>query len=969
MNTTRSVIAIAALSSLIACSSKEKSAAPPPPTQELAAQAKDASAADVAPAIPKVSLPTDENAPMATDEKVHQGKLANGLVYYIRPNRYPEKRAEFWLSVDAGSFQEDENQRGLAHFVEHMAFNGTKSFPKNDLVSTLQDLGVDFGAHLNASTSFDETIYKLRLPTDDVKTVDLGLHILSEWAGEILFDEKEVEAERGVVLSEKRSRDGAQMRMMKGVIQQVFEGTRYAERLPIGLPKVLKKASTETVRKFYKDWYRPGNMAVYVVGDIEVDEIEAKIKERFGSLVAHEKPRAAPERKFPAAKNLKFLSLQDKELPIQAVAIGRIFPSRTTLSLADFRASYLETMTVQMLGKRLEEAQLQGKARYMMAGGAPAALVRNARVLAFLAMVKPDDVRGGLDDLLQEMERARRFGFTQAEYDRATDELLASMRSSVKEATAGKEDSGALVQELTRHHLSGEGMPGRSMELAIFEDFKTSVKVSDFAPVLKEFMQPEGLIAAVIGNGAPGSLTRSDFSKALKAVAKKELTPYEEAGSDKPLISTQPTAGTISKTETLPALGIEHWTLSNGAHVFLKKTDFKEDEVIFRASSPGGDSVVSADKLRIVRNATGAVEAGGLGELDTVALQKKLSGRNVSLNAFVDKYEEGLSGESSAEDLETLLQLTYLKFVAPRKDEKAFAIYKKEQLELIKQANNDPETRFRDKFTRAFNDGNPRVAPWDEAAVQLIELDASYEFYKDRFKDAGDFAFYFTGNFEIETLKPLILRYLASIPDTGRREKVEVKSWPSSDKPRELEVKDGTQPRATIVLLFKKSVSAETATPSARLAWKMVGEAMQMRFLELFREEMGATYGVSVRTGFDQRWTQSVMQVAFQCEPARADELRKAALAEVARMTSEGVTAGHFAKANASQQKRNETDMLANLYWTHRISSLRSEGRDLGDILKDKERIKALQLSDLSAAQASFSAVENVATAVLLPKK
>ncbi|MBL4633553.1 MAG: insulinase family protein, partial [Kofleriaceae bacterium] len=478
-----------------------------------------------------------------------------------------------------------------------------------------------------------------------------------------------------------------------------------------------------------------------------------------------------------------------------------------------------------------------------------------------------------------------------------------------------------------------------------------------------------GLIAAVIGNGGPGSLKRSDFSKALKAVAKKGLSPYEEVGSDKPLISKEPIAGTITKTETLPALGIEHWTLSNGAHVYLKKTAFKEDEVIFRASSPGGDSVVSADKLQLVRNATGAVEAGGVGELDMVALQKKLAGRNVSLKAFIHKYEEGLSGESSAEDLETLLQLTYLKFAAPRKDEKAFALYKKEQLELLKQANNDPETRFRDTVTRTFNDGNPRTVPWDEAAVQLIELDASYEFYEDRFKDAGDFAFYFTGNVEAETLKPLVLRYLASLPDTGRREKVAVESWPSADKPRELEVKDGTQPRATLVFMFKKSVSAELATPTARLAWKLVGEAMQMRFLELFREEMGATYGVSVRTRFDQRWTQAVMQVAFQCEPARADELRKAALAEVARMTKEGVTAGHFAKAKASQQKRNETDMLANWYWANRISSLRNEERELGDILTDKTRINALQLSDLSAAQASFSAVENVASAVLLPKK
>lgn len=969
MNTTRTLVFVLAISCTLACSSKDKSSSKPEVKKVEVPPGPLDTSVKKEPVVAKATLPSDESAPFATDPKVRTGTLDNGLVYYIRANHFPEKRAEFWLSVDTGSFQEDEDQRGLAHFVEHMAFNGTKSFPKNELVSTLQELGVDFGAHLNASTSFDETIYKLRLPTEDEKTIDLGFHILSEWAGSILFDDKEVDGERGVVLAEKRSRDGAQMRLMKGVIQQVFEGTRYAERLPIGLPKVLKGATTATIRKFYNDWYHPENMAVYVVGDIDVDAMEAKIKEQFGPLVQQEKPRQAEERKFPVAKELKFLSLQDKELPIQAVAIGRLFPAQATKTLADFRKSYLEIMTVQMLSKRLDEAQLEGKARYMMAGGAPAPLVRSARILAFLAVVKPDDVQGGLEDLLREVERARRFGFTQGEYDRATKELLSSIRSSAKEDAAGKENSGALVQELTRHHLTGEGMPGRAMELAIFENFQTSVKVTEFTPVLKEFLQLDGLIAAVIGNNEKGALTRADFAKALKEVAKKELSPYAEEAEALALMAKEPTPGTILKSETMSEIGVEHWTLSNGAHVYLKNTDFREDQVLFRASSAGGRSTAAADKLPAIRNAVAAVEVGGLGALNKVALGKKLAGVNVSLGAFIGEYEEGLSGESGSEDLESLMQMAHLKFVAPRKDEKAFAIYKADQIEATKLASSDPETRFRRKMVGFLDNADPRKSAWDEKAATAIELEASFAFYQERFRDAGDFSFYFVGKVDKKKLEALVLRYIASIPDTGKRETIALRSWAAADKASDLQVKDGTQPRATLVFSFEKNVSAEVATPKARLAWRMVGEAMQMRFLDRFREEMAATYGVSVRTRFDQRWTQAEMQVAFQCEPARAEELRKAALAEIASLSEKGVSADHFAKAKASMQKRNESAMLDNAHWLSSLSSLHLQARGLSEILEDKKRIEAVTLADLKAAQASFVAIESVATAVLLPKK
>jgi zinc protease len=923
---------------------------------------------DEGPAIAAVELPTDLDAPLGTDKKTIKGTLDNGLVYYIRPNKTPEKRAEFWISIDAGSFQEDEEQRGLAHFVEHMAFNGTKSFPKNELISKLQKLGVDFGAHLNAYTSFDETVYKLRLPTDDPETVDLGLHILSEWASAISFEDKDVDAERGVVLAEKRSRDGAQMRMMQSVIESVFEGTRYANRLPIGLPKVLEKAPTKVVKRFFNDWYHPGNMAVYVVGDIDPGAIEAKIKERFGAIAAQDKPRAAPKRNAISQGALKFIALQDEELPIQAVALGRLSEARETKSINDFRETYIEMMAVLMLGKRLEEAQMKGNARYIMAGGAPAPIVRSARVLAFFAMVKEDEIAGGLEDLLTEISRASQHGFTQGEYDRAIKDLLTSVRSSAKEDAAGKERSEALVAELTRHQLSGEGMPGRAAEFAVMQQLAKTVPVTEIHAPLKGYLKPEGLIGGNIGNNKE-AVTKDSFMAMLETVAKKQLVPYADEKSDEPLIAEAPSPGTIASEKKHSDVDVTEWTLSNGATVVLKKTDFKEDEILFRASSPGGMSLLETDKLPAVRMAVGAVERGGVGNFDSTALGKALAGRDVELGAYISEHEEGLQGSTGLEDLETLMQLTHLRFTAPRKDQKAFDLFKEEQEESVAMAAKNPETRFSYKLTPYLDNTDPRISPWDAKAAKSLELDASFDFYKDRLSNAGDFTFYFVGNFDEAKLKPLVLTYIGSLPDAGRREEFKLHAWQSHGKSKVLQVKDGTQKRATIVFGFERTVPAEVSTPKARLAWNLVGAAMQMRFLELFREEMGATYGVGVRTGWDQRWTQAEMKLSFQCEPKRATELRKAALVEITRLHTEGITADHFAKAKEAMVKRNETELQRNPHWLGNIAYAYFNKRPLSEIIEEKALIDSLTEADLKAAQASFAAVDKPAIGVLLPKK
>jgi zinc protease len=951
-----------------ACSSnKEKKPQEEPAPDKKAEEKKTEKPAEEEVVIESKTVPSDADAPFELDSKVVKGVLDNGLTYYIRRNTTPEKRAEFWISIDAGSFQEDENQRGLAHFVEHMAFNGTEAFPKNELIGKLQSLGVEFGPHLNAHTAFDETVYKLRLPTDDKESIDLGLHILSQWAGAISFRPEDVDAERGVVLSEKRSRDGAEMRLMQGVIEEVFAGTRYAERLPIGLPKVLETASVDTLRKYYQDWYHPANMAVYVVGDIDPSEMETKVKEKFSALKAQEKPRAAPKRKMPAAGKMKFLSLQDKELPIQAVALGRLQEAKPTGTLNEFRVSYIEAMATIMLTKRLEEARQRGSARFMMGGAGAAPLVRNSRVVAILAMVSPDKILGGFQDLVLEIERVRRHGFTQAEYERASKEMITMIRSSAKEDAAGKEKSGKLVAELTRHHLSGEGMPGRAMELAIMEHFAKTVSVKEIGTYFEGFLEPKGLIAANLGS-AGGALNEKLVLKEVAKLQSMEVAPYTEEESDQNLLESAPTPGKVTKEVQHAEAGVSEWTLSNGARVILKPTSFKEDEILFQASSHGGMNNRPTKKLASVRRTVSAVERGGVGRFDAVALEKALAGKNVSLETHISRHSEGMRGKSGVDDIETLLQLVHLRFTEPRKDPAAFEIFKNEVVEQARQSTKKPEVRFARKRKVFFANDNPRVSAFDEKAAKALDLDESFAFYRDRMSHAGDFTFYFVGNFEPATLKPLVETYLASLPDEGRREKAKTLHWKAPKTQRILQKKDGSEDRASLSLLFEQDVKLEQVDPEAMYAWQVVGRAIKMRFLELFREEMGATYGVQVTTDWDHNWTQAELSLALQCDPKRVKELQAAALKELETLRSEGISEDHFAKAKETQLKQVETSLQRNDYWLGSLLYVYFNDKPLSFILDMKKTNEALTLEDVRAAHKEFAAQGRAGIAIHLPK-
>ncbi len=957
--------------SLASCKSNDKSSDDTAGTTATKAPTSPSDAAPAKePAVPLAKLPSDPNADLGLDPGVTHGVLDNGLHYYIKKNAKPENRAQFWVSIDAGSYQEEENQRGLAHFLEHMAFNGTKSFPKNELIAKLRELGVEFGPHLNASTSFDETIYKLQLPTDKPETIKLGLQILSEWAGAITLDPEEFEKERGVVLAEKRGGEGAQMRLAQGLISQVFAGTRYANRLPIGLPKVLKKAPISAIRQFYEDWYHPANTAVYVVGDIDPAQIQTLIKEQFSGTPAKENPKVAPERTLPTNSEFQFLTMQDSELPLTAVALGRLRKKSPSKSTADQRKSYVELLATMLVSKRMEEAQKRGTARYLMAGGSPAPLVRNTEAVLFFAMLNPLQVQEGLTDLLDEIERARRYGFTQPELDRANEEITSILKSRAKEAAAGKEDSAALVAELTNVHLAGEAMPGRDIEVALVTQFAKTVKVEELPPVLSGFLAPQGLIVASIGSAAKDSLSKKSLLALLKALPEKALEPWSDTPNKTRLLSTKPTPGSVVSKTLHKETGVHEWKLSNGATFILKPTDFQTDEIIFSAMSPGGKGVLPAGELAAVHQTARIVDQSGIGEFDAIALQRILAGKNVTMGPIFAADSEELSGASGQEDLETMFTLAHLYFTAPRRDEKSFTILKKNAKTEVAQASNSPETRFFYSIAPLRSNKNPRMVVWDEKTAEAMDFEKSMNFYSDRMRDAGDFQFFLVGSFQVDEVEALVNTYIASLPSGERRETVIPHPWPGYSKRSQLTKRDGSQPRAAISFFFDREYQGKQGpSASEKVAWKLFGDAATMHFLALFREELGETYSVRMQTRWGQRWTHTIATLALQCATENAGPVQKRAEATLATLVQTGVSEEYFSKAKAALLKRNEVNLKTNTFWMKSLGRIYFNQGELSEILDQKRVITETSLEMVHKAAKDFIAPNKAVIGVLLPKK
>ena len=907
---------------------------------------------------PEAVLPTDPNVTVAT--------LENGLRYYIRVNGRPEKRAELRLVVNVGSVLEDDDQQGLAHFVEHMSFNGTKNFPKQDLIDYMERIGMRFGPDVNAFTSFDETVYMLTIPTDTSEIMEQAFQVLEDWAHQLLFDHEEVDKERGVVIEEWRLGQGAAARMRDKQFPILFKDSRYAERLPIGKKEILETFDYAALERFYRDWYRPGLMAVIAVGDFDRAVVEDLIHRHFGSIPPNASPRARTVFPVPDHEETLFAVVTDGEATQTQVSVYFKQPLREQGTAGAYRQSLIEMLYSQMLNQRLFELTQTPDAPFLAAFSGQGSMVRSKEMYTLGALVQDGGVLAGLEAVLVEGERVAQHGFTASELDRAKREFLRGMERAYAERD--KTNSAAYAGEYMRSFLEGEPIPGIEFELDFARQVLPSIHLDEVNGLARAWITDRNRVVAVNapekeGVAVPGE---ADLVAVFEAVAARQIAAYEDAVSDAPLVSVPPSPSPVVSVETSPEVGLTIWELENGVRVLLKPTDFKDDEILFRAWSPGGTSLASDEDYVPALMATTAVSVGGFGELSLVDLQKVLADKVASAGPYIGPLYEGLTGGASPQDVETMFELIYLAVTAPREDSTAYQAFQSRMMAFLENRSASPEAAFQDTLEQTLSQSHPRVRPLTTELLAEMDLGKSMSFYRDRFADASDFSFVFVGNFELEELKPFVETYLGGLPSTGR-----VESWrdqginPPTGVIRK-EVRRGVEPKSETMIVFTGPFED---TRINRHAMRALQQVLQIRLRERLREDLGGTYGVGVGAS-TERYPDGeyAVRVNFGSAPDRVDELVGVVFQQIDSLQTHGPTIEDIRKVQEMQRRERETNLRENGYWLGQLVGYDQLDMDFRNIMTYEALIDALEPGLVRDAAQRYLRTDNYVQVTLLPE-
>ena len=909
--------------------------------------------------------PTD---PVPPDPVVTTGTLANGLTYFVHANDEPENRAALRLVVNVGSILEEDDQLGLAHFVEHMAFNGTRNFEKQELVNYLESIGMQFGPGVNAYTSFDETVYMLTVPMDDPEIVATAFQILVDWASGVLFDPEEVDKERGVVIEEWRGRRGGQARVQDQQTPVMFHGSRYAERLPIGDPEILRNAPAERLRSFYEDWYRPDLMAVIAVGDFDGGEIESMIQDYFGGLTGPDSPRPRTETEVPIDHPPLVTIATDPEVAQTQVGVLYKQPPSPRGSVADFRSARVRSLYSGMLNDRLRELTVQADPPFLFASAGRGSLVRGVEASQFVAAVAEDGIERGLDALLTEAERVARHGFTASELEREKASLRRSYESRLAEVD--NRMSGSLASRYLNVFLNGNAYPSVETEMALLDAVLPGITLEETNAYAQGWLTERGRVIVVSGPEKEGldTPTEDDMTAVFATVSAKEIAPYEDSEVEAPLLAEIPMGSRVVSEESVDEVGVTIWELANGVRVVLKPTDFRDDQVIFSGTSPGGTSLASDEDYHDAGLASIAASQGGVGEFDQIALGKKLTGKRASVSAGVGSLTESINGSASPQDLETAFQLIYLRFTAPRKDETAFEAFKSQQVGMMANMGAMPQAALRDTISVVMGQGHPRAGGTLADRLRILEeadLDVALDFYRDRFADASDFTFYFVGTFDLEGIRPMVETYLGGLPNLGREE-----TWVDHgmDPPPgviEKVVRKGVEPQSMTMIAF--GGDAEYSVEESEVVAAMAS-VLQISLRELLREDLGGTYGVGVSGGVNDRPDEEYgITIQFSSDPERAEELSAVVFEEIERLKAEGPTAENVAKVREQQRRSKETSLQQNGYWLRQLSNYDLRGRDFR-LIPSYDLIEGWTAEQVHQAAIRYLRTDQYVKFVLLPE-
>ncbi len=863
--------------------------------------------------------------PIPVDPGVRIGKLENGLTYYIRRNEFPAKQADFYIAQKVGSIQEEDHQRGLAHFLEHMCFNGTTNFPGNTLREYLESIGVKFGENLNAYTAVDETVYNIsNVPMLREGIIDSCLLILHDWANDLTLDEKEIDKERAVIHEEWRTRTGAMMRMYEQAFPALYEGSKYGHRLPIGTMDVVLNFPYKALRDYYEKWYRPDLQGIIVVGDIDVDQIEKKIKAIFSDI---KMPAVVAERTYEP--------VPDNEKPIVTIAKDKEQSTSTVYlmfkhdavkreekgNLSYLAWDYMSSMISTMMNARLEELRQSANPPFIYAGVEDGDYLLSKTKAAFTGVViaKEGGVPVATEAIFREIERAKKHGFTASEYARARAEFLRSLESKYNERN--KTRTGTYVNEYVRHFLDNEPIPGIENEYAIMNQIAPNIPVEAINQILPAIIKEQQLALAAFCPDKEGSKlpTEAELLAVIDKVKGEAITPYVDSVSDEPLISKELAAGKVVKKEAGP-FGTTVWTLSNGAKVVLKKTDFKDDEIFMNAFSRGGSSLF-ADKEALQFNQLNAVaKVGGIGNFSEINLEKALAGKKANVATGVSALQETVNGSCSPKDLETMLQLTYLRFTAPRVDQEAFTSYiNRTKASLANQALN-PMKALVDTIQVALYNNHPRSINLTAEMMDKVNYSRIMEMYKDRFADASDFTFVFVGNIDENVAAPLVEKYIASLPNIKRKENFRDNNMDvRSGKYNNHFTKEMETAKATVLMVYSGKAPY---TLKNTLLMSMLDQLLDILYTQTIREDAGGTYGVSINGDLDKYpKEEALVQIFFDTDPGKRARMIELVKEGVNTFIKEGPKAEDLQKVKEFMLKQHTQDQKENKYWLRTLSN------------------------------------------------
>lgn len=905
------------------------------------------------------------NEVIPLDPAVRTGKLPNGFTYYIRKNVEPKNRVTLYLANKIGSIMENDDQLGLAHFMEHMGFNGTKNFPKNDLVNYLQKTGVRFGADLNAYTSFDETVYQLPIPSDDPEILKNGIQIMRDWAQDATLSDEEINKERGVVIEEKRLGKGAQQRMQDQFLPMLFNNSRYSNRLPIGTEEVLKNFTPATLRQFYTDWYRPDLQALIVVGDIDVDAMEQTIKAKFSDLKKPAKPRERTRYTIPLLNKNQFITVTDKEFPVTVAQVLIKHPESKLITKTDYRNSIVRSLFNQMLGARFAELSKQANPPFLQGGANISAFLAGLDNYSAFVVAKPGEMERGFKAVLTESERVQRFGFTETELERAKQSYLNGMESSFKEKD--KTPSNSFVNEYLRHFLEDEASPGIEYEFNLANSLTSGITLSDINDYSKKYITDVNRDVIIMGpekdkDKLPNETT---VEKWITDIKQSNVTAYVDQVSDKPLLAAKLKGGKIVSESKTAEIGVTELKLSNGVKVILKPTDFKNDEISFSAFSPGGTSLYSDADFQSASFATTIIRSGGIGEFSSVQLPKLLSGKIAYVSPYIAERSEGLSASTTPKDLETALQLTYLYFTSPRKDAETFKGLIEQQKGGLANRGNDPNSVFADSVSAILGNYNVRRTGPSIEKLNQVSLDRAFEIYKERFADASDFTFVFVGNFDAEKIKPMLELYLGSLPSLNRNESAKDLGINIPAGKLDKKVYKGQEPKASVRLVFSGDY---TYSEKNNNQLEALAKILTIKLIERLREDEGGVYGVGARASYSKmpkgRYT---FNISFGCAPENVEKLISSTLDEINKIKEKGALAGDIEKFIAEETRSTETQIKDNDFWLGYLTNQYQNEEDPKQVLKYVESLKEVNPEVLkSAAQIRLS--DNFIRLVLLPE-